>query len=415
MHLYDKKYVFEYSNNKIELVFFVNPEFAGGNVKLEVPILYAKNISKAQHQLWDDITFRQPRKLIIDNFIDASKIADVSPPIIKIISPNVRGVIPTDNQTEIPYIQNKSMEVIVDVWDNGGLSSVKINERPASKYPNGKYFDFITLFTGENTIKIVATDKSGNTSIEKFKVICTYQYDIDVSKGKYYALLIGIDDYLNDGISDLKGPIEDAKKLKEILNLQYTFDKENITVLENPKRSDLISSFENIAEKITEDDNLLIFYAGHGLWNEKIQTGYWLPSDASYKSTSNWFRNSTVKDFINSIKSKHTLLISDACFSGSIFRTRSVVGKNITAYNKLYSLNSRKGMTSGTLKEVPDKSVFIEQLIINLSQNNEKFLPSAKLFNNLRDAVLNNSPNVPQYGTIQGVGDNGGEFIFIKR
>jgi hypothetical protein len=28
---------------------------------------------------------------------------------------------------------------------------------------------------------------------------------------------------------------------------------------------------------------------------------------------------------------------------------------------------------------------------------------------------MNNSPNVPQYGTIQNVGDEGGDYIFIRR
>ena len=72
-------------------------------------------------------------------------------------------------------------------------------------------------------------------------------------------------------------------------------------------------------------------------------------------------------------------------------------------------------MTSGTLKEVPDESIFLKTLRKRLTENEDKYLLCSKLFNSLRDAVLNNSPNVPQYGTIQGVGDEGGEFIFIKR
>ena len=82
---------------------------------------------------------------------------------------------------------------------------------------------------------------------------------------------------------------------------------------------------------------------------------------------------------------------------------------------KLYVLNSRKAITSGTLKEVPDKSVFIEYLIKRLDSNNRKYMPSEQLYSSLREAVMNNSPNIPQYGTIQKVGDEGGDFIFIKR
>ena len=72
-------------------------------------------------------------------------------------------------------------------------------------------------------------------------------------------------------------------------------------------------------------------------------------------------------------------------------------------------------MTSGTLDEVPDKSIFIEYLIKRLSENQEKYITSEQLFSNLRTAVLNNTPNVPQYGEIKETGDEGGDFIFIRR
>ena len=129
----------------------------------------------------------------------------------------------------------------------------------------------------------------------------------------------------------------------------------------------------------------------------------------------NWFRNSTLRDFIGSIQSKHTLLIADACFSGAIFKTRSGFSEAPQGVQQLYDLPSRKAMTSGVLQVVPDESTFMKYLIDRLNNNKEKFLPSELLFSNLKTAVMNNSPNVPQYGVIQNVGDEGGDFIFIKR
>jgi len=67
------------------------------------------------------------------------------------------------------------------------------------------------------------------------------------------------------------------------------------------------------------------------------------------------------------------------------------------------------------LKEVPDRSIFLQTLVLQLKTNTDKYLPASKLFEQVRIAVLNNTPNVPQYGTIQDVGDQGGEFIFIHR
>ena len=78
---------------------------------------------------------------------------------------------------------------------------------------------------------------------------------------------------------------------------------------------------------------------------------------------------------------------------------------------------SRKAMTSGTLKEVPDRSIFVEYLTKRLEANTEKYLTSEQLFTSFRTAVINNSPvnQIPQYGEIRQSGDEGGDFIFIQR
>jgi hypothetical protein len=85
------------------------------------------------------------------------------------------------------------------------------------------------------------------------------------------------------------------------------------------------------------------------------------------------------------------------------------------AIQKLYELPSRKAMTSGTLTEVPDKSVFLQYLTKRLIENEDKYLPSEQLFFSFKPAVLNNSINVPQFGEIKDTGDEGGDFIFVKK
>ena len=72
-------------------------------------------------------------------------------------------------------------------------------------------------------------------------------------------------------------------------------------------------------------------------------------------------------------------------------------------------------MTSGNLKEVPDKSVFLEYLVKRLNNNTEKYLSADHLFASFRIAVMNNCQTEPQFGTIQNAGDEGGEFIFIRK
>ena len=232
--------------------------------------------------------------------------------------------------------------------------------------------------------------------------------------GKFYALIIGNNDYQDPEIPSLDEPASDATKLFNVLTTRYTFEKPNVTFLKDATYVQMIQAFDDLSNKITKNDNLLVFYAGHGWWNEIKSLGFWLPIDAKKTNTAYWIPNSRISDYMSSIKSKHTLLIADACFSGSIFKTRGLIDAK-PSINKLYDLPSKKAMTSGTLKEVPDKSVFLQYLVQRLNENTEKYISSDMLFSSFREAVLNNSPTEPQYGTIQNAGDEGGEFIFILR
>jgi hypothetical protein len=233
--------------------------------------------------------------------------------------------------------------------------------------------------------------------------------------GKYYALVIGINDYEDLGISALDKPIHDAELFYNAITSRYNFAKENVTFLKNASISQIVDALDRFAGIVKPEDNFLIFYAGHGVWDESSEIGYWLPTDARIGSKLEWFRNSTLRDYLREIKSKHTLLISDACFAGSIFKSRRAFNDAQLAVNKLYDLTSRKAMTSGTLTEVPDESAFLKYLVQRLNENENKYLPSEQLFSSFRIAVINNSNVVPQYGVIQDVGDEGGDFIFILK
>ncbi|HUX97621.1 MAG TPA: caspase family protein [Bacteroidales bacterium] len=238
---------------------------------------------------------------------------------------------------------------------------------------------------------------------------------LPIGTGKYYALIIGINDYIDPNINSLDYCIRDAQAFYTSLTSFYTFEQGNVKFLENATMSDIVNSLDYFAKIVKPTDSFLIFYAGHGVWNANSETGFWLPSDARKNSTLNWFRNSALRDYLREVNSKHTLLITDACFAGSIFKTRAAFSDADLAVNKLYELPSRKAMTSGTLTEVPDQSAFLKYMTERLNSNKEKYLSSEQLFSSFRIAVINNSNVIPQYGEIKDVGDEGGDFIFIHK
>ena len=341
-------------------------------------------------------------------------IKDITPPQIQIISPRL-------DTAWTANVSNSELYFIGRLTDESGIQSLLINGKVITTDDIGFFQQSYSLSEGLNAFNIQATDMLSN-STNKFVYVIKGLGNVETASadefeytGKYYGLIIGIDEYNDPGLVDLDHPVIDATFLYNTLIGNYMFDSENITLLKNPSRADIIKTLDEFSYKITGNDNLLIFYAGHGYWDGEKETGYWLPNDADQFSSVNWIRNSTIQDFIDDINTKHTLLITDACFAGSIFKTRGAFQDAPKAVNSLYSLSSRKAMTSGMLKEVPDRSVFIEYFMKRLLDNDKRYISAGGLFYSFREAVLNNSPNIPQYGVIQDTGDEGGEFIFIRR
>ncbi len=277
----------------------------------------------------------------------------------------------------------------------------------------------VSLIPGENQIRVKSMDEHSNMQemvlfVDYIPPVITLADKIK-KNSQYYGLIIGINTYKDPGIPDLDNPIRDAESVYKSLTTNYTFEPENISILKNPKRNEIIRELDALRGRITEEDNLLIFYAGHGYWDEDAEIGYWLPSDATRETTADWFRNSTLVNYLQAIHSKHTLLITDACFAGSIFKSRSVSLDMEVVYDRIYEIPSRKAMTSGAMTEVPDKSAFVKYLVKQLDDNRETYLSSEELFSSFRMAVISNSSVLPQYGEIQNVGNEGGDFIFLKR
>ena len=119
---------------------------------------------------------------------------------------------------------------------------------------------------------------------------------------------------------------------------------------------------------------------------------------------------------IAKVPSRHTLLITDACFSGSVFRTRSIGSDAPPALREMSEKISRVAITSGNDTEVPDESVFMKYLVKALSENKEKYLTAQKMFiNQIIEAVMTESKTEPRYGTLELAGHVGGDYIFTKK
>ena len=344
------------------------------------------------------------------------------PPKITITSPDVTR--------SLKVVARQSRITVAGVAESIiGITEVSVNGLQAELDEKGTFSADVKLKIGQNTIVVTAIDIQGERTTNQFtlhrgsgKVAQVKKEDFSLEPGipsaNYHALFIAVEDYESKDIGKLDYAISDARRLRDVLVSNYTFEKENTILLENPDRRVIYKTLQGLRSKLTDKDNLLIFYAGHGYWLDDMKQGFWLPRDASgINDPSDWISNSSIRDYIKSIRAKHILLIADACFSGGMFKVRDAFPGRQVSIEKIYEQPSRKAITSGSMKTVPDRSVFLEFLEKRLKENNEMYLDTQKLFTSLRDAVINNSPihQTPLYGAIGETGDEGGDFIFIKR
>jgi len=240
--------------------------------------------------------------------------------------------------------------------------------------------------------------------------------------GDYYALIIGIDNYQGHW-TPLNNATNDAKAVEKLLREKYKIEYFKTMYNEDATRTNIIKAMEWLAENVKEKDNVFIFYSGHGEFEETFNKGYWVPADAKTESTSEYISNSDIQTYLGGIKSKHTLLASDACFSGDIFRgtTVSVPFENSEKYyGQVQELASRHALTSGGVEPVMDggrdgHSVFTYYFLKSLSNNQSKYYDASQLYDAIKIPVTNNSEQRPRFNPIKNTGDEGGQFIFIKK
>ena len=240
--------------------------------------------------------------------------------------------------------------------------------------------------------------------------------------GDYYALMIGIDKYKGHWTT-LDNAVRDAKTVEKTLKERYKFDYFRTLYDEEATRENIINEMEWLVDNVKPEDNVLIFYSGHGEFKRKLNRGYWVPVDAKTTSTSKYISNSDIQTFLGGINSKHTLLISDACFSGDIFRgtTVSVPFENSEKYYKqVHHLMSRQAITSGGIEPVMDggrdgHSVFAYYFLKVLGNNDNKYFDASQLYSDIKIPVTNNSDQSPKFHPVKNTGDEGGQFIFIKK
>jgi hypothetical protein len=238
----------------------------------------------------------------------------------------------------------------------------------------------------------------------------------EVDFGRYRALVIGINDYKH--LPKLETPVNDASAVHDLLRRRYGYESK---LLLNPDRTQLVEAFDRLRAELAEDDNLLIYYAGHGVLDRPTGEGFWLSVNAKPDSQVEWLPVSTVTRLLKASHAKHALVVADSCYSGVLVRDAPVALAGGAAREvelaRLARKRARKALTSGGLEPVFDgggdgHSVFTRAFLEVLRDNGE-IIDGYQLFHMLRQRVVANAEQTPQYADVRMAGDEGGDFIFV--
>jgi formylglycine-generating enzyme required for sulfatase activity len=187
-------------------------------------------------------------------------------------------------------------------------------------------------------------------------------------------------------------------------------------------RDDILDGLNELRESLGSRENILIYYAGHGEYDKTVDKAYWLPVDARKDRTTNWIIADDITSNIKRVASKHILLVSDSCYSGTLSRAATAElgskAEHDEYIRKMLERPSRTLMASGGNEPVADggggnNSVFAAALIKALGESDKSQFTADELFHGrVRAIVAGKSDQVPEYHDIKNSGHEGGDFVF---
>jgi hypothetical protein len=238
--------------------------------------------------------------------------------------------------------------------------------------------------------------------------------------GAYRALIIGINDYKDPKIPDLETAVSDANAMAKLLRELYGFQV-NLLLNRKATKKAIYQALRSLASSTKPDDSVLIYYAGHGDLDRTYDDGWWIPVDATGGDPVTYLDNGQVQKSMRSMNARHVLLISDSCYSGTLFGQARAMPQVIDDkyYLNLYNEKSRWGLTSGNKTPVSDQgtgghSVFAYQLLKELRKNDNPYISTQEIYTRIAPIISNNSEQIPLCRPVRNTGDQGGEFVFIR-
>lgn len=380
--------------------------------------LSAQNISTRTNEF--EVDFSDPKKLVYTTI-----------PVINWISP-----VPETN-----YAQEMKFKIEIQIESDKPLKNITIyikeNELTASrgmttvKPEPGQELKMVvektlTLMEGENLLEVVAENLDGQKTISQRKVHIGSAGLADAVKldRTDYALVFATDQY--DHWGDLVNPIFDSKTIANELKTTYGY---KVEMVENATQDLVLKKLREYAEKKYKPlDQVFIFFAGHGTYDQTFGEGFVVTRESQVNDLgkTTYLSHNRLRSIVNNIQCEHIFLAMDVCFGGTfdaalassrggeeeVYREQNkaeFITRKLTYKTRRYLTSGGKTYVSDGIpgKHSPFAKNFIEALRSRGGRDGVLTLP--ELFTFVERLKIQ-----PRFGEF---GDNapGSDFIFVVK
>ncbi len=160
-----------------------------------------------------------------------------------------------------------------------------------------------------------------------------------------FALIIANENYRRE--EKVPFALNDGQIFAEYLKTTLGVPEKNIQLYTDASLNDIkygLNRLSQICDAFGKDASVIVYYAGHGIPDEKTLDAHLLPVDGYGSDATTGYSLKSLYETLSALPSKQTVLLLDACFSGS---QRS--GKMMTSNARGVRLKPKNGEVGGNL------------------------------------------------------------------
>ena len=348
----------------------------------------------------------------------------------------------------------------------GGIEIISPSQKRGASAPEEKSFSVVARYTGTGKARMAiidgdlvpvdgngqfrgdVTDAGSKFSVAlrvlggNYETLATAELNLRdkpaepviAAPARKLALIIANDSYENEAFPALKTPLADAEAIVAILRERFGFATEINggqgrldLFLRNATKAQVQEMLFQLRRRLTAEDQLLIYYAGHGE-NDPDLGAYWVPVDGQPDADFSWIDANEITRELKRMNAASVLVISDSCYAGGLSRGATGALPETQGRERYLAkasrLKARQLMASGGEEPVEDgggagHSVFAKALIDALSAMPDQTFTASELFEQKVKPAMIAAANAltegqtPGFSRIVKAGDEpGSEFVF---